>query len=226
MGHDAACTLTIDGRTFRGKATLEHKDLTFRGDTRLVIPLKEVREIRARDGSLIVQFGDRQAVMELGASAAKWAERIANPPSRLDKLGVKPGMRVAIINVTDEGLENELQSRGVVVDRRGDARDLDLVFLGVRSSQDLRRLAQLETHIKPAGAIWVLRVKGAAATVTEAESMAAGKRAGLVDVKVVSFSDTHTAEKYVIPVERRARAVRSSSSSPRTRGSASARGRK
>ena len=30
--------------------------------------------------------------------------------------------------------------------------------------------------------------------------MSAGKRAGLVDVKVVSFSDTHTAEKFVIPV--------------------------
>ena len=33
--------------------------------------------------------------------------------------------------------------------------------------------------------------------------MAAGKRAGLVDVKVVSYSDTHSAEKYVIPVANR-----------------------
>ena len=33
--------------------------------------------------------------------------------------------------------------------------------------------------------------------------MAAGKQAGLVDVKVVSYSDTHSAEKYVIPVARR-----------------------
>ena len=33
--------------------------------------------------------------------------------------------------------------------------------------------------------------------------MAAGKRAGLVDVKVVSFSDTLTAEKFVIPVAKR-----------------------
>jgi hypothetical protein len=29
--------------------------------------------------------------------------------------------------------------------------------------------------------------------------MRAGKRAGLVDIKVVSFSATHSAEKYVIP---------------------------
>jgi hypothetical protein len=34
--------------------------------------------------------------------------------------------------------------------------------------------------------------------------MKAGKDAGLVDVKVVRFSDTHTAEKFVIPVTARA----------------------
>jgi hypothetical protein len=34
--------------------------------------------------------------------------------------------------------------------------------------------------------------------------MRAGKAAGLVDVKVVSFSATHTAEKFVIPVRARA----------------------
>jgi hypothetical protein len=33
--------------------------------------------------------------------------------------------------------------------------------------------------------------------------MAAGKAAGLVDVKVVRFSETHTAEKFVIPKSRR-----------------------
>ena len=48
------------------------------------------------------------------------------------------------------------------------------------------------------GALWVIRPKGSPA-ITEAEVMAAGKRAGLVDVKVASFSGTHTAEKFVIP---------------------------
>jgi hypothetical protein len=33
--------------------------------------------------------------------------------------------------------------------------------------------------------------------------MKAGKAAGLVDVKVARFSDTHTAEKFVIPVRDR-----------------------
>jgi hypothetical protein len=33
--------------------------------------------------------------------------------------------------------------------------------------------------------------------------MAAGKAAGLVDVKVVGFSETLSAEKYVIPLAKR-----------------------
>jgi hypothetical protein len=51
--------------------------------------------------------------------------------------------------------------------------------------------------------IWTLRPKGSR-DLTESEMMRAGKDAGLVDVKVVSFSDTLTAEKFVVPVARRA----------------------
>jgi len=40
-------------------------------------------------------------------------------------------------------------------------------------------------------------------TITEAEVLAAGKKAGLVDVKVVKFSETHTAHKFVIPKAKR-----------------------
>jgi hypothetical protein len=56
----------------------------------------------------------------------------------------------------------------------------------------------LKRSLKPNAALWVIRPKGMAA-ISESEVMAAGKKAGLVDVKVVSFSDTHTAEKFVIP---------------------------
>ena len=53
--------------------------------------------------------------------------------------------------------------------------------------------------IVPNGSVWTVRRKGRK-DLTEADVRAAGKAAGLVDVKVVRFSDTHTAEKFVIPV--------------------------
>ena len=227
MGHEARCTLTTDGRTSAGVARLEHKDLIFKGDARLAIPLKDIHEIHAREGSLFVTFGVQRAVFEIGKDAEKWAKRIGHPPSRLDKLGVKPGMVAAVVSVDDRELAGELASRGAVVDRTGRRTGCDLIFFGVRSRDDLKKLAAMKSRLVPTGALWLIREKGKTAVVSEMESMAAGKRAGLVDVKVVSFSETHTAEKYVIPTaaRRRAGAGRSSALSPRTRVSPSSRDR-
>jgi hypothetical protein len=46
--------------------------------------------------------------------------------------------------------------------------------------------------------VWVIRPKGSD-RISENDVMAAGRAAGLYDVKVVRFSDTHTAQKFVIP---------------------------
>lgn len=47
------------------------------------------------------------------------------------------------------------------------------------------------------GAIWIVSRKGEAATVKDVEVMAAAKAFGLVDNKVVGFSKTHTALRFV-----------------------------
>jgi hypothetical protein len=78
-----------------------------------------------------------------------------------------------------------------------------MVFFAANAPADLARLGVLGARIQPAGAIWLVRAKGRGAPIGEAESMAAAKRAGLVDVKVVSYSDTQSAEKYVIPLAKR-----------------------
>ena len=224
MGYERPCTLTTEGRTFEGVAHLEEKELVFRGDARLVIPLARIGEVHARAGSLFVTFGVRRAVFELGREAEKWANRIARPPARLDKLGIKPGMRVAVINVGDDDLLEDLGAIGARVENSRTS-SLDAIFFGAGRPEDLAKLTKLVPRIAPAGAIWLVREKGRSATVTEAQSMAAGKQAGLVDVKVVSFSATHTAEKYVIPLARREPAARPSSSAARKPRSASSRGR-
>jgi hypothetical protein len=202
----ASTTLTTGGRTYRGTARLEDTTLVFRGDTRLVIPLASIHDLHARDGDLFLRFGDQRAVLHLGPAADAWARRITNPPSRVAKLGIKPGMRVALVNLADETLEAELRGADAVVEAGAGARDLDALFVGVARPDDLERLAPLAARIHDAGALWVVRRKGAGAPVTEAASMAAGRRAGLVDVKVVRYSGTHSAEKYMIP--RSARAAR------------------
>jgi hypothetical protein len=206
MGYDASCTLKFAGQTARGTAWLEHKDLVFRGPMRLAIPLKHITSAAASNGTLQVYFDAQRADFTLGAVAEKWAERIMHPPSRLDKLGVKQGMTVAAIAVSDRGFLEEAGTRAVKIIRSipGRARPVDLVFYEAAHREALERMGALAKLIKPEGAVWVVRPKGSR-DITEAETMAAGKRAGLVDVKVVSFSETHTAEKFVIPVAKRPR---------------------
>jgi len=198
MGYEATCTLHLGRDTVRGKAILEQHDLIFRGTTRLAIPLKEIASAVARDGSLTVRFGKSTAVFDLGSVATRWAERITNPPSRIDKLGVKSGMLVGMVGTMHDGLMTEVRARGARVARRPAPQSTDMMFYGAERREMLDRIVELKKSLKPDGALWVIRPKGSAA-ISESEVMSAGKRAGLVDVKVVSFSATHTAEKFVIP---------------------------
>jgi hypothetical protein len=56
--------------------------------------------------------------------------------------------------------------------------------------------------LKPTGAVWVVYPKGMA-QIKENDVLAAGRAAGFVDTKVASFSATHTALKFMIPVAQR-----------------------
>jgi predicted nucleotidyltransferase len=124
----------------------------------------------------------------------------------LDKLGVRPGMRIAIVGAIDpDGTFRELLSaRTSDITVGGAGPDTDLVFLAADSVAELDALAALRSRIRPNGAIWVVSRKGKAATLRDVEVIDAAKAVGLVDNKVVSFSPTHTALRLVIPIARRA----------------------
>ncbi len=128
-------------------------------------------------------------------------ERVYTTPL-IDKLGVRPGARVVVLGVRDAGFLRLLDSRTDDVSRRT-RREADLVFLAADHVADLARLVELEPRIRRDGAIWVISRKGRAATLRDVDVIAGAKRAGLVDNKVVSFSDTHTALRLVVPRSRR-----------------------
>jgi Protein of unknown function (DUF3052) len=202
MGAEAKCTATVGGKKAVGKALLETDELIFRGeDIRLTIPYKSVSSIDAKDGVLHVAWLSGVASFELGPSAVKWADRIRNPPSRIDKLDVKPGQLVLFVGIRDATLREEIETRGAIVLARG-IEPVDAIFVAANERGDLERLATVQKFLKRSGAIWVIRPKGSP-NISESDVMSAGKRVGLVDVKVVRFSDTHTAEKFVIPVSKR-----------------------
>ena len=185
------------------KVVLETDELIVRGDRRLRISFRDVRAAEARNGVLTVVYADDEhAEVALGDRAPRWAEKIRNPKKLVDKLGVKAGQRVAVVRVSDEDFRHELAARvGTFVDGEP-AHEVDVVFLGAESLDDLRPLDTIERSLARDGAVWVVAPKGGREP-REAQVLAAGRDAGLVDTKVARWSDTHTAHRFVVPRERR-----------------------
>jgi hypothetical protein len=205
MGSEANCRVRFGGKSATGKARLETDVLQFRGgDLRLSIPFASITKLAATDGSLSVTVKEGTASFELGAAAAKWLDKIRNPPSRLQKLGAKPHWRAAALGIEDEAFLRELGAAIAELSVGRLIQECDAIFFGATAERQLSRLDRLKRALKPAGAVWIVRPKGRP-DISERAVMAAGKAAGLVDVKVVSFSPTHTAEKFVIPVAARSR---------------------
>lgn len=122
--------------------------------------------------------------------------------SLIDKLGVKSDSKVAVIGVNDENFWRQLKKRAIDISVGRLRKDCDFVFFLAESKEVLGKVKSLQDYIKRNGAIWVVTPKGRQ-HIKENDVIASGKDAGLVDVKVVSFSDTHTALKLVIPLARR-----------------------
>ncbi len=131
-------------------------------------------------------------------------ERVYTTPL-LDKLGIRPGMRIAIIEVDDPEIRGRIADRTTDITEGWPVPDTDVVLFGAETIEALEPLEALVATIRPNGAIWVVSRKGNRATLRDTDVIAAAKAAGLVDNKVASFSPTHTALRLVIPVARRPR---------------------
>ena len=195
MGLEATCAATLDGERARGKALLETTEVVFRGAARCVVTLDAARASARVSGGWL-KLGALE--LELGpVQAARWLQRIKNPKSVLEKLGVKAGQVATVLG--DDAFARELEGRGLTLSDHG----ADVVFLFVHSAADLKRITALRKRLRNDASLWLIRPKGQHAGVTEMQTMTAGRAAGLVDVKVVSFSDALSALKYVVPVAKR-----------------------
>jgi hypothetical protein len=180
-----------DGRRERGRLQYEPPKLIFRGAQRRVFQGEALADVRAEESELVLTDGAR---FRLPTPAASWVDAILHPKGRLDKLGVKAGQRLAVLGLEDPEFRAELAARGVTPNGEG---DLDLLFYGADSAQELARVADLVPRLAPRGALWIVSLKGKQLRVKDTEVMAAAKACGLVDTKVCAFSETHTALRFV-----------------------------
>ena len=201
MGNEAVCKVTLDGTTAEAKALLETAEIVVRAPFRIKVPFAEMKQVEADERALRVQWSSHELSIELGADATKWERKIRNPRSVTEKLGIRSGQRISIAGKVDAAFISELEAQGAHVSTRV-GKESDLIFFGVDSATDLAHLDVLRKSLGPDGGIWIVRPKGTKA-ISDADVLAAGRGAGLVDVKVVSVSALLTAEKLVIPRTKR-----------------------
>lgn len=203
MGAEAKTTLTLGRQSYAGTAQLETNELRFRGDHNLRIPLTTISDVQVRDGSLHVTHSEGTAVLGLGeTTAVRWAKKIQSPPTLADKLGVKGGMTVATLGVSDQGILDDIAARGAQVVAGKVPKGASMVLWRIEKPAALAKLDRIVERMARDGAIWVVHPRGNA-DVADTVIFAAARKAGLTYTKVVRFSDVDTAEKLVIPVAAR-----------------------
>ena len=207
MGSEVMCRVHFGKQESEGKALLETSEILFRGDFRLKIPFATILSVKVVGDDLQVRTVDGAAVFKLGAAtAAKWREKILHPKTRIEKLGIKPGTRVSLIGFEnqDEEFLKEIESTKALVTPTNQAppKDGGFIFLKIDTNKQLTQIAKIARGMLGAVALWIIYPKGQQ-HITEGEVLSWGRKAGLTDTKVVGFSPTHTALKFVVPVNRR-----------------------
>lgn len=203
MGNELKGAVRAGKERHEGKILLETSELIFRGtDYRLKIALGEMRDVKAENGELVVETKDGVNVFEVGAHAKKWRDKILHPKSRAEKLGVKAGTRARLLGEFEADFVKEVRAAKAQLIQTANSADVANTFFALGSRSALAALGKYAKKMKGAEALWIVYPKGNR-VLTEIEVIDAGRKAGLKDVKVVGFSSTHTALKFVIPVEKR-----------------------
>src|SRR5713226_2582457 len=102
MGTEVTCAVTVNKRASSGRVRLETNVLHVRAEgAKLDLPFVAMEKVIARDGLLSITHPGGVLTLALADAAAKWAEKIINPPSRLAKLSVKSNWRASSIGSVD-----------------------------------------------------------------------------------------------------------------------------
>jgi hypothetical protein len=196
------CTARYLERSSYGKASLESDKLLFSGDFRLSISLREIKRAVAENGELKITYNNETAAFHLEELAEKWAKKITSPKKLIDKLGVKAGASVAVLNISDQLFWEQLKERTENISPEALTSGIEFIFLQVENIGELEQIKNLRNFLAPNGALWVAIPKGRKDIRVE-DVIAAAKASDLVDVKLVGFSGTHSMYKLVIPLSSR-----------------------
>jgi hypothetical protein len=202
LGREVVCSGIINGSSSDGKAQLETDFVLWRGNERAKVPFGSLASVDVREGWLHLKGSEASLDLHLGSpEAERWAQAILHPKTIVDKMGLKAEMRVSLLGIDDPDFLRLMAAVGSDQSPRK-RRESDAIVIRVDTARDLQKTAGLESYIKRDGMIWVVSPKGLKGF-NEKDVYAHMRSLGFKDVKTARFSATHTANKFVIPKDRR-----------------------
>lgn len=207
MAKESACKLQVGKDRYEGLVRMEADHIDFAGATKFRFRLSEIRNPRRESASIHFSFHGNPVAIRLDGirTAEEWIDNILHPQTLVDKLGVKEGHTVRVLNLDDSELLDSLEMKKTKIVSQSALR-CDMVMLGVERASELRQLGNLSETLRPDGAIWVVLPK-TVRTVTKANVVSAVREAGLDQIEVVDYSETQAAYKIVKRSTAKKRAV-------------------
>jgi hypothetical protein len=121
--------------------------------------------------------------------------QMADGRTRIEKLGLKPHHRYGFLG----GFSDDFLADLAEVAGEPSEPPLDQSYVRLDGQEDLGKLEAAKAGIRPNGAVWAVWPKGGKA-LREDDIRRYATIIGLVDVKVMSFSDRLSGLKLVIPL--------------------------
>lgn len=196
MGLERTTSVFVGKKGYECVVLLEAHSLICRGGLKRSWPLAELKHAAVRQGRIEFESGGERIAVELGDRAASWLDRIQNPRSRLQKLGVTATMSVCVLGAAEPDALAELLDALDAPPKKRLTAAADLVLCFWRDPEKLSALANIASKLADRGAVWVLWPKGRKDFAHE-HVVAAARHAGLSSTRSMGFSAELTGLRFV-----------------------------
>jgi hypothetical protein len=196
MGRESACGAIWGDKKGNVALRLEGNALIVRGIVRATVPVRDMQNVHADGDVLRFRFGNDDVALNLGrADATRWAKAISTPPPSLaKKLGITPGLRVAVVGHIDDAALAEALAEGVTVRS-------DPALIVVRADDERAietAMSEHGTSLRAGLSIWIVYRKGKDVPFNETAVRAFMRSQHLVDSKVAAVSEVLTGARFSI----------------------------
>ena len=145
-----------------------------------------------RDVARRMGFGRPRPKLQVAPSEA----RISSGKTLLETLGIRSGMKTALVGVSDPQVKPTDSYSAFRSTASIPLRPVDVVVYQAESTFALRRIRELVPLVKQGGALWVLWPRSQS-HITDNHVQRSGLAAGMIDVGAVTVSDRLTGLKFV-----------------------------